>query len=147
MAERAKIEEHRDASAGLPAMDEGSTHEGVGESVGAIGRVRDDVFGKRPVGFQKVLSARAKASVDEVGGNHVEACGKQYLRDRPVAACRLPNAPLKGLDREKSSHRLGWGRVKVVRHSPRIAIIQVRKFCFYRVFLYNLWVHRMMMKK
>lgn len=79
MAKRAKIEKHRHASAGLPAMDEGATHEGVGQSVGAIGRVRDDVFGKRPVGFQKVLSAAAEASVDEVGGNYVEACGKKYL--------------------------------------------------------------------
>ena len=109
-------------------MDEGATHEGVGKSVGAIGRVRDDVLGKRAVGFQEVLSACAIASVDEVGGNHFVSCLEKHLRDSAVATSGLPNTALEGLDRQKGSNGLGWGRVKVVRYTPWIAEIQVRNF-------------------
>ena len=89
----------------------------------------------------------AEASVDEVGRDHFVPCLEKHLRDGSISASRFPNAPLEALNRQEGSNRLGRGRVKVVRRSPRIAIIQVRKFCFYRVFLYNLWVHRGMMKK
>ena len=147
ITERTKVQEHRHASAGLLAMDEGSTDEGVCKSVGAIGRVGDDVLGKRAVGFQEVLSAVAIASVDEVGGNHFVSCLEKHLRDSAVATRGLPNTPLEGLDRQEGSDCLGRGWVEVVRDTSWVAEIQVRNFCFCRVFSYNLWVHRMMMKK
>jgi hypothetical protein len=56
----AKIQEHRHASAGLLTMDEGAAHKEVCKPVGAIGRVRDDVLGKRAVGFQEVLPPDAE---------------------------------------------------------------------------------------
>jgi hypothetical protein len=109
-------------------MDEGAAHKKVGKSVGAIGRVRDDVLGKRAVGFQEVLPPKAETSVDEVGGNHFVPCLEEYLRDGSISASRFPDAPLKGLDGEKGSYCLGWGWVEVVWDTPWIAKIQLRKF-------------------
>ena len=109
-------------------MDEGATHKEVGKSVGAIGRVRDDVLGKRAVGFQEVLPPDSEPSVDEVGGNHFVSCLEEHLRDGSVSASRFPNTPLKALDGQESSHCLGRGWVKVVRDASWVAEIQVRNF-------------------
>lgn len=128
MAERTQIQEHRHASAGLAAMDEGSAHKEVGKAVGAIGRVRDDVLGKRAVGFQEVLPPKAETSVDEVGRDHFVPCLEEHLRDGSISASGLPYAPLEGLDGEKGSHCLGRGWIKVVWDTSRVAEIQVRNF-------------------
>jgi hypothetical protein len=47
MTERAKIEEHRHAPPCFLTMDEGLAHKEVGKPMFPIGRVRDDVLGKR----------------------------------------------------------------------------------------------------
>ena len=128
MAERPEIEEHRHASAGLLTMDEGAAHKKVGKPVGAIRWVRDDVLGKRAVGFQEVLPPKAETSVDEVSGNHFVPCLEEHLRDGSVSARGLPDAPLEGLDGEKGSYCLGRGWVEVVWDTPWIAKIQLRNF-------------------
>ena len=119
----AQIQEHRHASASLLTMDEGTAHKEVGKSVGAIGRIGDDVLGKRAVGFQEVLPSDAEASVDEVSGNHFVPCLEEHLRDGSISASRLPDTPLEGLDGEKGSYCLGWGWVEVVWDTPWIAKI------------------------
>ena len=124
----AKIQEHRHASAGLLTMDEGAAHKKVGKPVGAIGRVGDDVLGKRAVGFQKVLPPKAETSVDEVGRNHFVPCLEEHLRDGTISASRFPDTPLEGLDGQEGSYCLGWGWVEVVWDTPWIAKIQLRNF-------------------
>ena len=128
VTQRAKIQEHRHASAGLLTMDEGAAHKEVGKPVGAIRWVRDDVLGKRAVGFQEVLPPKAETSVDEVGGNHFVPCLEEHLRDGSISASRLPNTPLEALDGQERSHCLGRGWVEVVWDTPWIAKIQVRNF-------------------
>ena len=109
-------------------MDEGATHKEVGKSVGAIGRVRDDMLGKWAVGFQEVLPPDAESSVDEVGRNHFVPCLEEHLRDGSVSASRFPNTPLESLDGQERSYCLGRGWVEVVWDTPWIAKIQVRNF-------------------
>ena len=109
-------------------MDECATHKEVGKSVGAIGRISDDVLGKRAVGFQEVLPPDTETSVDEVSGNHFVSCLEEHLRDGSVSASWFPNTPLEGLDGEKGSYCLGRGWVEVVWDTPWIAKIQVRNF-------------------
>ena len=109
-------------------MDEGAAHEEVSKSISAIRRVRDDVLGEWALGLQEVMPSLAIASVDEVGRNHVEACLDEHLRDGPISACRLPDAPFEGLNRQERSNRLGRCWVEVIWHAPWIAIIQVRNF-------------------
>ena len=128
VTQRPQIQEHRHASAGLLTMDEGAAHKEVGKPVGAIGRVRDDVLGKRAVGFQEVLPPKAETSVDEVGRNHFVPCLEEHLRDGSVSASGLPDAPLEGLDGQKGSDCFRRGWVEVVWDTPWIAKIQVRNF-------------------
>lgn len=109
-------------------MNESSANKEVSQSIRAIGWVGDDVLGKRAFGFQEVMPSLAIASVYEVGGNHVKAFLDKHFGDGSVSACRLPDAPLEGLDRQERSNSLGRCRVEVMRHTPWIAIIQVRNF-------------------
>ena len=109
-------------------MDEGAAHKEVGKSVGAVRRVRDDMLGKREVGFQEVLPPKAETSVDEVGGNHFVSCLEEHLRDGSISASWFPNTPLEDLNGQESSYCLGRGWVEVVWDTPWIAKIQLRNF-------------------
>jgi hypothetical protein len=48
----------------LSGVNDRTAHEGVSKPVRVIGRVRDDVPGKRPRGLQEAASALPKASVE-----------------------------------------------------------------------------------
>jgi len=109
-------------------MDERPADKGISEPMGAVRRVRDDVFGKRFVGFQEVVPPCPVASVDQVCGHHLVSCRLEHLGNGSVAASGLPNRPVKTLDGQKCLNRLRWRWIKLECSPLRIAAICGRNF-------------------